>query len=316
MARIADLQARADPAIALAAIRAAQADPGRRVDQRGGAPPTREAAVIVELAASVSEASKTGERRAIHRRPSRRVKPVPKRPSMLDPHRVEIEAWLDARPEMPAVEALARLKERHPDRFADLHLRTTQRLVKAWRADQAARMIRLGAAGLTPSLAKRRSPWRDLRPWHSVAPQDAATGWPCQLHRRQNGGRRDRQRPGCRGRPARPRGQRPLAGGQDVPVGRDGRARRSSTRGGGAGRRVPRLPRLQRRHSCSEPDPRANSRPSIVASARSRPALLRAPSRRPPAWGRSRGGRGSPPGARGGGPCRRSRGSGRPRHRP
>ncbi len=37
---------------------------------------------------------------------------------------------------MTAVALLAWLKERHPDRFADIHLRTTQRLVKAWRAEQ------------------------------------------------------------------------------------------------------------------------------------------------------------------------------------
>ena len=50
-----------------------------------------------------SEASTRGERRPIHRRPYRRVKPIPKRPSMLDPHRSEIDAWLDAEPAMTAV---------------------------------------------------------------------------------------------------------------------------------------------------------------------------------------------------------------------
>ena len=149
MARIAELRARADPVVALAAIRTAQAELGRRVDQRGVAPPTREAPIVVDLATSVSRAEKSGERRAIHRRPYRRVKPIPKRPSMLDPHRAEIKAWLEAQPEMTAVAVLARLRERHPERFADVHLRTTQRLVKAWRAEQAKRMIRLGATALT-----------------------------------------------------------------------------------------------------------------------------------------------------------------------
>ena len=146
-ARIHELRGRADPVIALAAIRAAQADLGRRVDQRGVSPVTRQAPIF-DLAASVSQAEKTGERRTIHRCPYRRVKPIPKRPSMLDPHRAEIEAWLEAQPEMTAVAVLRRLKARHPDRVANLRLRTTQRLVKAWRADQATRMIRLGATAL------------------------------------------------------------------------------------------------------------------------------------------------------------------------
>ena len=149
MARIAELRARADPVIALAAIRAAQAELGRRVDQRGVAAASGETPIVVDLAASVSQAEKNGERRAIHRRPYRRVKPIPKRPSMFDPNRAEIEAWLEAQPEMTAVDVLARLKERHSERFADVHLRTTQRLVKAWRAEQAKRMIRLGATALT-----------------------------------------------------------------------------------------------------------------------------------------------------------------------
>ena len=73
---------------------------------------------------------------------------------MLDPNRAEIEAWLEAQPETTAVDVLARLKERHSERFADVHLRTTQRLVKAWRAAQAARMIRCGTATLTLPLGQ------------------------------------------------------------------------------------------------------------------------------------------------------------------
>ena len=68
---------------------------------------------------------------------------------MLDPHRAEIEAWLEAQPEMTAVDVLKRLRARHPDRLAGVHLRTMQRLVKAWRSEQAKRMIRLGTAALT-----------------------------------------------------------------------------------------------------------------------------------------------------------------------
>ncbi len=150
IARIVDLLNRADPVVALAAIRAAQADLGKRVDRRGIAPSAYESPVLVDLAAAIADATRNGERREIHRRPYHRVKPVPKRPSMLEPHRLEIEAWLDAQPAMTAVDVLARLKDRHPDRFNASHLRTMQRLVKAWRADQAARIVRHGMEALTP----------------------------------------------------------------------------------------------------------------------------------------------------------------------
>lgn len=68
---------------------------------------------------------------------------------MLDPHRADIEGWLDAQPEMTAADVLARLKASHPGRFTATHLRTTQRMVKAWRAVEARRMIRLGTTALT-----------------------------------------------------------------------------------------------------------------------------------------------------------------------
>ena len=162
--RIHDLRSRADPVIALAAIRAAQAELGRRVDRRGAAAASGEKPVVVDLAASVSHTERNGECRAIHRRPYRRVKPIPKRPSMLDPHRAEIEAWLEAQPEMTAVDVLARLRARHPDRFADVHLRTVQRAVKIWREQQARRVIRRGtevlvAVPTTVTAAPRPSGW-------------------------------------------------------------------------------------------------------------------------------------------------------------
>ena len=125
MARIAELRARADPVIALAAIRTAQAELGRRVDQRGTGPVETRAPIVLDVAAVLDRAAREGERRPIHRRPYRRVKPIPKRPSMLDPHRGTIEEWLDAEPAITAVDVLARLKARDPDRFADAHLRTS-----------------------------------------------------------------------------------------------------------------------------------------------------------------------------------------------
>jgi hypothetical protein len=88
----------------------------------------------------LAETWKTGERRAIHRRPYIRRKPVPRRPSMLDPHVGSIEDWLAAEPHLTATAVLERLGERLPDVFGDKQLRTVQRLVRAWRA-RAVRQI-------------------------------------------------------------------------------------------------------------------------------------------------------------------------------
>ena len=151
--RIAELRTRADPVVALAAIRAAQAELGRRVDQRGTGPVEAEAPIVIDMAAALESAARSGEQRPIHRRPYRRVKPSPKRPSKLDPHRSEIDGWLDSEPAITAVEVLARLRARHPDRFTEKHLRSTQKLVRAWRADQAKRVIRCGTAALEATIA-------------------------------------------------------------------------------------------------------------------------------------------------------------------
>ena len=134
MARIAELRGRADPVIALAAIRAAQAELGRRVDS--GVPRRPRGRRRSSSTSPPASQMPRGTASAARCRPYRRVKPIPKRPSMLDPHQAEIEAWLEAQPEMTAVDVLARLKERHSERLADVHLRTTQRLVKAWRAER------------------------------------------------------------------------------------------------------------------------------------------------------------------------------------
>jgi len=53
-----------------------------------------------------------GERRATHRRPYVRRKPVPRRPSILDPHVAAIEGWLATEPHLTAVNILPRLGDR------------------------------------------------------------------------------------------------------------------------------------------------------------------------------------------------------------
>jgi hypothetical protein len=64
---------------------------------------------------------------------------------MLDDVQDQILAWLDHEPAIAALEILRRLKSVHPERFSDSHLRTVQRAVKAWRGQQARRIILEGA---------------------------------------------------------------------------------------------------------------------------------------------------------------------------
>lgn len=85
-AKLRELRARADPVVLLAEMRAAQAELGERIDRRGTQPAQPQPPVVNlnRFAASLKTAWRDGERRATHRRPYRRRKPVPRRLSMLD----------------------------------------------------------------------------------------------------------------------------------------------------------------------------------------------------------------------------------------
>ena len=154
------LHAQADPVVLLAEMRAAQAELGERVDQRGTEPAGQP--IVVDLdrfAASLKIAWREGERRPTHRRPYRRRKPIPRRPTMLDEVQDQIQAWLDREPAISALEVLTRLKATHSDRFTDQHLRTVQRAVKVWRGQQARRIVMASSvalsAGSVPPLQAR-----------------------------------------------------------------------------------------------------------------------------------------------------------------
>jgi hypothetical protein len=149
-ARLRQLQAKADPVVLLAEIRAAQAELGDRVDRRG-----TEAAMaqpilvdIERFGASLRTAWQEGEQRPTHRRPYRRRKPIPKRASMLDAMEDQIRAWLEANPALSAKEILRRLEAGYPAQFSGKHLRTVQRWVKAWRGQQARRIILQGTTSM------------------------------------------------------------------------------------------------------------------------------------------------------------------------
>jgi hypothetical protein len=132
-----------DPVALLAEVREAQAQLGTRVDQRAGSPtnPAGPLVTVASFAEGLGKTWKAGERRTIHRRPYVRRKPVPRRPSMLDPYITRIEAWLAAEPHLTAVAIVDRLSECTPGSFGEQQLRTLQRFVKTWRARTAKLLI-------------------------------------------------------------------------------------------------------------------------------------------------------------------------------
>ena len=141
--RLRDMRAGADPVLLLAAMRAAQADLGKRVDERGMGAGRGDAPAPIDLArftASLKVAWSAGEQRPTHRRRYIRRKPVV-RTSMLDAVRDQLLAWLEAQPALSAVDALERLRGLHPDRFGADHLRTVQQFMKVRRATMAREVL-------------------------------------------------------------------------------------------------------------------------------------------------------------------------------
>ncbi|WFU80512.1 hypothetical protein QA645_39605 [Bradyrhizobium sp. CIAT3101] len=96
---------------------------------------------LVACARTLGDGWKQGEQRSIHRRRYMRRKPVPCRPSMLDPYIHIIEEWLAAAPQLPAVDLLSGLETHAPGRCSDHERRTVQRLVKNWRSTAARQLI-------------------------------------------------------------------------------------------------------------------------------------------------------------------------------
>jgi hypothetical protein len=132
-----------DPVTLFTGIRVAQEELGRRVDRRGlNSRPEEPVAIdLPRFAANLETAWQAGETRPTHRRPYRRTKPYPKRPSMFEPFEAQIKAWLEAEPAIPAATVLQRLMGADPSRFRTRSLRMVQRIVKAWRADMMGRII-------------------------------------------------------------------------------------------------------------------------------------------------------------------------------
>jgi Integrase core domain len=116
--RLREIYRTLDPVPLLAQMREAQNELGKRVDQRAGMPGTTIAPVhsdLVAFARELGDTWKQGEQRVIHRRHYVRRKPVPRRPSMLDPYIPMVEEWLAAAPHLSAVDILSRLEAHAAD---------------------------------------------------------------------------------------------------------------------------------------------------------------------------------------------------------
>lgn len=135
--RLSQILETADPVMLFAGIRAAQEDLGKRVDRRGLNAKPQEPVVIdlQRFAANLGTAWQAGETRLTHRRPYRRTKPYPKRPTMLDPFKAQIRTWIEEDPTLSPAEVLQRLMSADPSRFTKKCERTVQIAVKAWRAE-------------------------------------------------------------------------------------------------------------------------------------------------------------------------------------
>jgi hypothetical protein len=157
-ARLRAMLASADPVLLLAEMRAAQAELGKRVDERGMGAGRGDGPAPIDLGrftASLKVAWSAGERRPTHRRPYIRRKPLV-RPTMLDGVRERIIAWLDAQPALTAVAVLERLREIDPARFRPEHVRTVQRFVRLRRAMMAREVL----LGPPPPAVKTEPPAR------------------------------------------------------------------------------------------------------------------------------------------------------------
>ena len=175
--RLQELYAQADPVLLLAEVRAAPNELGERIDRRGTQPALSEPIVDPErFAASLKTAWEEGEQRATHRRPYRRRKPVPKRPSMLDAFQAQIHAWLDNEPALTAIAVLSRLKTTCPEQFSDRHARTVQRAVKAWRAHQARQIILNSVDVLTAGVPDPLHAERNIPPPPDSHPRGSPPG--------------------------------------------------------------------------------------------------------------------------------------------
>src|ERR1700723_3313162 len=154
--RLREIYRTLDPVALLAEMRDAQAELGTRVGARAGklaavasltAPTTNAAAFAKRLGNDVH----LGEQRIIHRRMHKPYKTRVRMPSILDPHRADIERWLAAEPRLTALAILGRLAEHSPEKFGPPQHTIVQRLLRSLRRNAAEVIIPRMAGGTAPA---------------------------------------------------------------------------------------------------------------------------------------------------------------------
>ncbi len=140
--RLSALGARLDPIALIAEIRAAQADLGERIEQRGGFPfVKRESKELDRFAYNLGMAWRAGEARPTHKHRKRAYVRRQPRPRACDAHRDQILAWLNAEPDLNGPPLLQRLQALDPARYGGLTLRTIQREIRRWRVEAVRTLI-------------------------------------------------------------------------------------------------------------------------------------------------------------------------------
>jgi len=154
--RLREIYRTLDPVALLAEMRDAQAELGTRVGARAGklaaaaslpAPTMNAAAFAKRLGNDVH----LGEQRIIHRRMHKPYKKRVRMPSILDPHRADIERWLAAEPRLTALAILGRLAEHSPEKFGPPQHTIVQRLLRSLRRNAAEVIIPRMAGGTAPA---------------------------------------------------------------------------------------------------------------------------------------------------------------------
>src|ERR1700738_831968 len=155
--RLREIYRTLDPVALLAEMRDAQAELGTRVGARAGKlaaaaslpAPTMNAAAFAKRRGNDVH---LGEQRIIHRRMHKPYKKRVRMPSILDPHRSDIERWLAAEPRLTALAILGRLAEHSPEKFGPPQHTIVQRLLRSLRRNAAEVIIPRMAGGTAPAV--------------------------------------------------------------------------------------------------------------------------------------------------------------------
>ena len=130
--RVEELRRAADPVDLMRRVREAQGELGQRVDRRARAVQSGAETGLAAGPLPVAEIAQARSPEQLHRRSYTRRKPIPRKPSRLDPFTDEIKVWLSVDASLTGLEVHDRLIAQHGPTVS---ARTVQRLVKKLRTE-------------------------------------------------------------------------------------------------------------------------------------------------------------------------------------